>query len=54
MMTGVIIDAPSARLSLEMSEHVDGQKLFIREQRLMVIAQTLLFQDGLRIVEVAD
>ena len=37
-----------------MSEHIDRQKLFIREQRLMIIAQALLFKDGLIIVEVAD
>ena len=42
------------RLTLQMSEHVDGQKLLIREQRLMIVAQTLLFQHGLRIVEAAD
>jgi hypothetical protein len=37
-----------------MSEHVDGQKLFIRKGRPVIVAQALLFQDGLRIVEAAD
>ena len=54
MIADVIIDASACRLTLEMSEHVDGQKLFIREQRLMIVAQALLFKDGLRIVETAD
>ena len=54
MITDVIIDAPACRLTLQMSEHVDGQKLFIREQRHVIVAQALLFQNGLRIVEAAD
>jgi hypothetical protein len=53
MGSTIIIDAALAGEALQMTEYVHGQEFLISKQRLE-IAQALLIQDGLIIVEGAD
>src|ERR687884_500830 len=54
MIANVIIDAALGGAALQMPEQIHGYEFLVPKQRAVVIAQALLFQNGMSIVEVAD